>query len=59
MLVNQTKNFKKILDCLPHITLGQKIIACTLYLAGDKNTKEEMEKFYTDQLNQFQNKKLD
>lgn len=61
--MNDTKNkvikFNKILNQLPYMTIGQKIIACTLYLAGDKSTKEEMEKFYNDQLSQLQNKKLD
>ena len=56
---NKVIKFNKILSQLPYMTIGQKVIACTLYLAGDKSTKEEMEKFYSDQLNQLQKKKLD
>ncbi|OGD81463.1 hypothetical protein A2572_02430 [Candidatus Collierbacteria bacterium RIFOXYD1_FULL_40_9] len=49
-------NLYNLLNKLPYMTIGQKIIAITLYLYADKKTKQEIFSFYSDQLNKLKNK---
>lgn len=47
-----TIEFKKLLDQLPYLTAGEKIIACSMYLIATDDVKREMADFYGDQIKQ-------
>lgn len=49
-MIEETKKFKEVLDNLPYISEGEKAIACSLYIVNDEAKRQEMLKFYQDQI---------
>ena len=42
----ETKLFKQLLDTLPYLSEGEKVIACTLYFIADSSKRTQMREFY-------------
>jgi len=53
-MIEETKKFKEILDKLPYLSEGEKAVACSLYVVSDEAKRQEMLKFYQNQIEKHQ-----